>query len=94
MKELSAPDSELIVSMMPVMADAVQSLLISLVPREVDIETLRLRMEEGGLVFKDEKHFVEFEPCRCRLITIAELQRIREASLATRLFHKAGSFSL
>lgn len=80
MKELAVPDTELIVGMIPVSADSMPSLLISTVPSSVDIETLLLGMEEGGLVFRDGKKFTEFEPCECRLITVAELQRIREAS--------------
>lgn len=69
---------EVVVHLVPVSCGEEKALMLSLVPEDINLETLQLNWEEGGLTFRDSRKYGEWEGCRCEIVTQAELLQGRE----------------
>jgi len=71
--------NRLIVRMNPALIGSDKGLILYLVPPDVDIQTLQIRMEAGGLVFRDERRYKEWDGCFCDALTEEELAQAHPA---------------
>lgn len=71
--ELIQPPQELIVHIAPISMDGADCALLSVVPGDVNIHTLQLRWEDGGLIYRDGGTYSEWDGCRCEIVTRSDI---------------------
>lgn len=73
--EVISNDKELIVHVGPVSMDGKDCILISLVPADTNLQSLQLHWEDGGLTYRDDNKYKEWEGCRCEVVERKDINK-------------------